>query len=132
MRHTRSVKGGLERQQLGPNWRPQQMTHWRKRGIEVLGPSATEILLLIMDGTDTILKLSAAMDMSVSAITGHVRRMQGMGLVMWVRGEPIQAFMSTPWMIDSADEPIDYELTQQAHDLLAGEDGGNSIRDDGL
>lgn len=107
---------GSDRQQLGPNWRGQQFTHWKLRGITAFGPTATRILLLIMDGCDTTLKLAAEMDLSVSGTVSHVRRLRAAGLVRWVTGEPITALVGVP---DPLDQPIDYQLTQQAHDLLA-------------
>lgn len=78
-------------QQLGDNWRPQQFGHWRTHGYEALGPSATDLLFMIMDGVDTITKLARKSGLSATVITGHVRRMTGMGIVTWKcrRGEPI-------------------------------------------
>ena len=51
-------------QQLGDNWKPQQFGHWRTHGYECLGPTATHIFFLILDGTDTITALAAKIGMS--------------------------------------------------------------------
>jgi hypothetical protein len=72
-----------ERQQLGDNWRPQQFGHWRSRGYDCLGPSATEILMLILDGVVTIRELSNKVGLTPSVTRGHVRRLRGLGLVAW-------------------------------------------------
>jgi DNA-binding MarR family transcriptional regulator len=124
-----------ESQQLGPNWRPQQFTYWKHRGIVALGPTATEILLLITNGHDTILKLAARMGLSISATTSHVNRLKGLGLVQWSRAarKPIVALVGLATHVATLDDPIDFELTQQAHELLAGDDGErNSISGHGL
>jgi hypothetical protein len=100
------VKGGSDRQQLGDNWRPQQFGYWRARGIDCLGPSASEILLLIMDGVDNIMTLADKMSLSASVTTGHVRRLCGLQLVSWTfkRGAKITPLVR---IVDRSDyEPI--------------------------
>lgn len=60
-----------------------RLNRWRYRGIDCLGPTATEILMLIIDGTSSVTQLSRIMGLSMSATTNHLRRLRGLGLIDW-------------------------------------------------
>jgi len=70
-------------QQLGPNWRPLQFDYWRRRGVDALGPSTTQVLLLVLEGCDSVLKLSTETGLSTAAVSGHLNRLKSRGLVHW-------------------------------------------------
>jgi hypothetical protein len=94
---------------VGQGRRNSQIGRWQQRGVEALGASATEILLLIIDGHNSIAKLRRANGLSLSATGGHVRRLKGKGLVQWslLRGDPITPLVGRVVELVDINKPID-------------------------